>query len=689
MARIRVINPEGISGTIDDRELQLALSSGYTIPGQQSGGLLKNVVSSLISPFKRTAQRIVGAAQEIGLNRAGKLEEAERLREEANRREMAGEPYQQVKAIRDQARQLSIAASQETIASRNQQELTDPLQMLKDSLAMISWGIPAKGIGNIGKVGTRAIGGATAGFGYSPETSFEGLVGSTLGGAGTSVLTGAILDKLFPGKVPAKETVTDIVPEEKGGIKGWVGKQGTAMKKANQAKLIGSSPKKYGGDKLLESLDEHGIKIGVNVKDADDLAVAAGNLLKENSDDIQRGLQELKKGGVKIQTDKIFDAVDDKISKQGLASAKANMARVKQELIESLGGERVPADPDLFYKIKYNAGGKGKWGALSGISQEESAAWQAVNSAANETLNETLKQAGYSNLLNNNKAISTAMDAISWASDAGSQVAKSPWGFYETISTAAGLAGGGLPGAATNIAINKALTSPTLQYKAGTILEKLGGRGTTQAAQVSQTPIRNLLSSVAGAVPPALPAAATRNISRATTAVSTTTVPTTTAGISQSGTTQPQGAEDILSMLGLDLQSLMLLQSLPVKEQNAILADLIGSKIKGEKSGISGKDAALAESGISSLGRIRSMLQKDPNLLLKQSLIPGKLASRDFDRDLFGAVEALLRLRSGAAVPESEVRRYMRSYGPSLGDSYETAMNKINLLEQDFQYLLQ
>jgi len=31
----------------------------------------------------------------------------------------------------------------------------------------------------------------------------------------------------------------------------------------------------------------------------------------------------------------------------------------------------------------------------------------------------------------------------------------------------------------------------------------------------------------------------------------------------------------------------------------------------------------------------------------------------------------------------------MRSYGPSLGDSYETAMNKINLLEQDFQYLLQ
>jgi hypothetical protein len=51
---------------------------------------------------------------------------------------------------------------------------------------------------------------------------------------------------------------------------------------------------------------------------------------------------------VKIQTDKIFDAVDDKISKQGLASAKANMARVKQELIESLGGERVPADPDTF-----------------------------------------------------------------------------------------------------------------------------------------------------------------------------------------------------------------------------------------------------------------------------------------------------------------------------------------------------
>jgi len=77
-----------------------------------------------------------------------------------------------------------------------------------------------------------------------------------------------------------------------------------------------------------------------------------------------------------------------------------------------------PLTQIFFIKLKYNAGGKGKWGALSGISQEESAAWQAVNSAANETLNETLKQAGYSNLLNNNKAISTAMDAISWASDA-------------------------------------------------------------------------------------------------------------------------------------------------------------------------------------------------------------------------------------------------------------------------------
>jgi len=686
MARIRVINPQGKSGTIDDSELQIALSSGYTLPTQESKGFVGNLISSLVSPFKRTGQRVVGAYEE--LRRKGEVDEAERLLKEAERRMMAGDTSPEVKTMLDRAQALSSNASRSTLANR-EPLLGDPLQIAKDTAATLSWGIPAKGVGTLGKTASRAIGGGAAGFGYSPKTSFEGLVGSTLGGAGTSVLTGAILDKLFPGKVPAKETVTDIVPEEKGGIKGWVGKQGTAMKKANQAKLIGSSPKKYGGDKLLESLDEHGIKIGVNVKDADDLAVAAGNLLKENSDEIQRGLQELKKRGVKIRTDKIFDAVDDKISKQGLTSAKANMARVKQELVESLGGERVPADPDLFYKIKYNAGGKGKWGALSGISQEESAAWQAVNSAANETLNETLKQAGYSNLLNNNKAISTAMDAISWASDAGSQVAKSPWGFYETISTAAGLAGGGLPGAATNIAINKALTSPTLQYKAGTILEKLGGRGTTQAAQVSQTPIRNLLSSVAGAVPPALPAAATRNISGATTAVSTTTVPTTTAGISQSGTTQPQGAEDILSMLGLDLQSLMLLQSLPVKEQNAILADLIGSKIKGEKSGISGKDAALAESGISSLGRIRSMLQKDPNLLLKQSLIPGKLASRDFDRDLFGAVEALLRLRSGAAVPESEVRRYMRSYGPSLGDSYETAMNKINLLEQDFQYLLQ
>lgn len=75
----------------------------------------------------------------------------------------------------------------------------------------------------------------------------------------------------------------------------------------------------------------------------------------------------------------------------------------------------------------------------------------------------------------------------------------------------------------------------------------------------------------------------------------------------------------------------------------------------------------LAKTGLGSLKHVNEFLQEDPSIVSKQ-LIPGKFESRSFDSALFGAVDTLLRIRTGATAPEEEIRRYMAAYGPQPGD---------------------
>lgn len=558
-------------------------------PAQQ-GGFLERLITSLASPFVRTGQRVVGAGQEI--SRAGEVNQAEDLIKEANRRIMAGDTSPQVKAMLDQAQAMASNASKNTIANRDT-KIADPLQIAKDSAAMLSWGVPVggaskvlggplKGVGSFlpgiagkatTKIGGRALAGAAGGFGYSPETSLGGLIGSTALGAGASVGTGAVLDKLFPGKVPTKETVTDIVPEEQ------VGKVsvGTKMQQAAKVKMIGQKGlANNGGIKLVDDLDEAGIQIGKNVKNADQLFKSSTELLSQSSDEIQSGLQELSQKGVKVDTSKVFDAVDDWVSKQGSFKTKQAAEIVRKDMIKSFGGERVSVDPYLFYKYKYNAGGNGKWGLFTGLNGDEASVWNKVHGVMNQQLDDTLKQIGVDTLRQSNKNISTAMKGMDWASKANEAVPQSPWTFYDTVSLGTGLTYGGLPGAVGNITLNKILTDPRGQYAFGGLLNKVQGQGAAQAGQVAQTPIRDALSAVLSKTPAALPGAMTQTGRQPE--VSQPTIGVGTQPMGGMETSQPT---DILSILGLDEQGLRLLMALPVKEQNAILIDLIGEKVKG------------------------------------------------------------------------------------------------------------
>jgi hypothetical protein len=90
----------------------------------------------------------------------------------------------------------------------------------------------------------------------------------------------------------------------------------------------------------------------------------------------------------------------------------------------------------------------------------------------------------------------------------------------------------------------------------------------------------------------------------------------------------------------------------------------------------------LGNAGIKSLTEAEQLFAQDPSLVWKQE-VPGKWFSRQFDAAMTRAVENLLRANSGAAVPESEVRRYLSMYGPKLGDDPATIQSKFKAIRDN------
>lgn len=92
----------------------------------------------------------------------------------------------------------------------------------------------------------------------------------------------------------------------------------------------------------------------------------------------------------------------------------------------------------------------------------------------------------------------------------------------------------------------------------------------------------------------------------------------------------------------------------------------------------------LANSGLRGLNSVEEMIAKNPDKVFK-SYLPGKLGARDYDSAAFKSVEGLLRARSGAAVPEEEVRRYMSANLPKFGDSDQEIRFKLDSLRRDLE----
>src|SRR3990167_7288441 len=91
----------------------------------------------------------------------------------------------------------------------------------------------------------------------------------------------------------------------------------------------------------------------------------------------------------------------------------------------------------------------------------------------------------------------------------------------------------------------------------------------------------------------------------------------------------------------------------------------------------------LAQSGLRSLKDVERLIKDDSSVLAKE-LVPGQWLSREYDTAAFSAAEALLRMRSGAAVPEQEVRRYMTKVMPVFGDDKTVIALKLQRLRENY-----
>lgn len=96
----------------------------------------------------------------------------------------------------------------------------------------------------------------------------------------------------------------------------------------------------------------------------------------------------------------------------------------------------------------------------------------------------------------------------------------------------------------------------------------------------------------------------------------------------------------------------------------------------------------LGKSGLQSVEEVESLLGVDYNAntvshmdTLAKQAIPLQPFTRRFDSAVYNAVDALLRLRTGAQANPAEIKGYTRKIGPSLGDDQATVIYKLQQLK--------
>lgn len=357
--------------------------------------------------------------------------------------------------------------------------------------------------GRILTAGLRGMGaGALAGFSQDQdelsldESLKDAVTGGLVGGATGAVFQGG--GELFKG---TKRLLG------KGGE--LAAKGGEKLEKSARAKAIGLNPvKKYGGVKLFDKMDDAGI-VG---NSAEEIADSAGKILKQNSNDLVKGIKNAAGGELEVTTKgvikKLTEALDD-----APAAKKKIYERILKEVKEDFNNKGTMKLTD-FFKLKQKYGSMGKWTLGSFFDDTTAGIYEGVYVQMNDIIDEALKATGNEAFRQQNKIISTAITALRYADDASMKVANQGIGLYEIIAGAAGFAGGGGVGSLTAIAGAKALKHPLLQKAFSKYVLQEGGKKVAEMAgresvrklpQMSTAPVIATSMAMEGSKPQAQP----------------------------------------------------------------------------------------------------------------------------------------------------------------------------------------
>jgi len=719
MARIRVINKQtGQKGTIDERDFNPAIfevpqvqAQQQQVQPEQKQGFIGGLVESLTRPFTNTAAKSAEALFTLG--RMG-LDKGYRQALSGN---ASSEDLTRVSKEGDTLRQYLQNKGATTEGGfldkllLSDKELANRWNIGKgtggDLLGLASYGVPVGKAGSTVKavLGRGALSSGMFGASDVIGEDVNANLDKILKGAAVGIATGGpsalLVSKIIPGlinKIKGGSTnlKTDVLaPKAPRGTNPATipDFEKEALKKAEEFGLKGSSKAQL--EKLSKVRAE---SIGKTDKILSKSSKTIG------VDDLSTRLkQNLDNNAVEfIGGDKSSEQL---LNRELLRLGKSNVYDdATNKLLEKVKGSSRPLHQKEIEKL-INAGDMSKARALVDALPEGDVYKSSMTSMLDKLAPET--RGGVLSAKDLFKYKTELGNKINWNSDISknNRILKDIWRAVDDTLTALEPAvkeetlkqrtireiGEGLAKQSKSNAGN--YTVPLLSVKLPTKRIVEGGKSALAQGldRVPTLPQSEVAGKSASMLPTALTSALglnqpTQVNTPLNTQAQVTMTPTTQGGVSSTGVTtqpQPQAQQPIIS--NDELVLLMLLDPKNSSTYQAI-ADLQGGGASTQKplSSTTENRVQLANSGLRALDELEQLYVADPSKVIKSSL-PGSIGARDYESASLRAVEGLLRARSGAAVPETEVKRYRNANLPRVGDSQETAIRKLQAFRKDLE----
>lgn len=646
--KIELGRREAIARGVPEATVNSYIQSKYgpqTTGFQSQAKRPQGIIASIANPFVKTAQQALGYTYELGRAGLSKLgydpyiEKGGKYRENPFLRE-------------DELSRKSILKG-----------MANPAAVI----ATVGTGGAAAAPLTAGKL---ALQGATA-AGLS-EAGMEGsTVGSTATAAATGGLTAGLLTKLGPSisKVLGKGR-TLRVPRS-------VAKTGEILEDRALTRSWGIKPTMEGGKTFMKSLKD----IGILDPDLDKMATKASTILQNDGNTLEQAVTGIR---TPINASAVIKELKSKISSNLTAEAREPFEAVLESVTPILNRKDMTLSNLL--KIRREYGKlftqmiKGKKGG--DLSTGE--AWRTVYNKINDVIDDSLKVNGMSEFRALNKRISTAEKALSFIDRASKVIPNASTNITSDLITggASAVAAGNPLAAIPAVMAKRTMANPSTQGFIGRTMQRIGGKG-IDIPNIKLPNVGNrgamVASTLAGRASTMQPQ--TQESQLLTPSTMTQQVPTQTQGIDIGGVRYtPEMIQRAmiydLTMTGgknqAKLQNILDVMQQIQKMQGGTTSSGVGKA--------AAKDVATARSGMTSLSQVESLMSTGK--LFAKSL-PGSFGARDLSAAEKNVLDAIARLRTGAAMTKNEEAFY-RGFLPSVLDSEQVRRQKIEQLRSYF-----